>query len=170
MGRNMQFYIQRLKENGGDLWDVFDRILDNSLHQIVSEGFLDIFRNLIKSTQFSECLQKKTEQEKEFNAANQQSFDQMYQHLDHESCPVSREEFYDLMELQIMLQMMRLKAFCRTASPRRRWRSAIKPGCGSCAMALETGNRPKEIERICKRIVIVFPDIRSYSYKWRRRT
>ena len=116
--RNMQFYIQRLKENGGDIWDVFDRILDNSLHQIVSEGFLDIFRNLIKSAQFSECLQKKTEQEKEFNAASQQSFDQMYQHLDHESCPVSKEEFYDLMDLQIMLQMMALKSLLQDGQPK----------------------------------------------------
>ena len=39
----------------------------------------------------------------------QKFYDSMYEHLDRKLCPASREEFYSLMEMQMMVQMTALK-------------------------------------------------------------
>lgn len=107
--RNLKYYIQRLKENNSDIWDVFEHVLENSILQVTSEGLNGLFANLIKSNSFSELFQRKMDEEKEITAVNQKFYDSMYEHLDRKLCPASREEFYSLMEMQMMVQMTALK-------------------------------------------------------------
>ncbi len=112
--RNLKFYIQRLEENGGNIWEVFEQVLRNSILQVKTEGLMGLFANLIKSNTFSALFQRKMHEEKEISAANQQFYEQMYQILDRELCPATREEFYSLMEMQMMVQMMALKRLFQT--------------------------------------------------------
>ena len=45
-------YIERLRENGGDLWEMLENVFDRGMDLMERAGLINIFQNLIKSAKF----------------------------------------------------------------------------------------------------------------------
>lgn len=49
-------YIERLRENGGDLWDMLESVFDRGMDLMERAGLINIFQNLIKSAKFMDIF------------------------------------------------------------------------------------------------------------------
>lgn len=109
--RHLRFYVNRMQENGGDIWDVFDQVLDATIDQTVADGLIEIIENLMKSNTLSELFQKGMEEDSKAGNQARRHADWLYQHLNPEKCPMDRDTFQDLMEIHRTVLMMALKRF-----------------------------------------------------------
>lgn len=107
--RHLRFYVNQMQENGGDIWDVFDRVLDSSIERIKTDSIIDIMENLMKSNRFSELFLKGSGEDNKTDASNKRYMEWLYQHLDKEKCPMDRETFQDLVEMHTVILMMAIK-------------------------------------------------------------
>lgn len=106
-----RFYIDGLKENGGDLWDIYGRVLEYTIQWVAEQGLVEIVGNMMKGNLFAEQMVNGLGCAREIEAANIQYAEEMYASVDPACCQLSREEFDELLRMHIVTLVMALKAY-----------------------------------------------------------
>ena len=106
-------YIERLRENGGDLWDMLENVFDRGLDLMERAGLINIFQNLIKSAKFMDIFRGDPEYDPQVCRENQSFMKLLYENIDQDKEPISREALNELIEMHMVVFMMSLKRFFR---------------------------------------------------------
>ena len=106
-------YIERLRENGGDLWDMLENMFDRGLDLMERAGLINIFQNLIKSAKFMDIFRGDPEYDPQVCRENQSFMKLLYENIDQDKEPISREALNELIEMHMVVFMMSLKRFFR---------------------------------------------------------
>lgn len=106
-----QFYLVALKENQGDLWDVFEQILDHTINWVAEQGLVEIVGNMMKRNSFTEhfqaCVPKNCEMEEE----TREYLKKLYQSVDPAVCRLEFEDFVELMRMHATSLVISLKLY-----------------------------------------------------------
>lgn len=105
-------YIERLRENGGDLWDMLENVFDRGLDLMERAGLINIFQNLIKSASHG-YFQGDPEYDPQVCRENQSFMKLLYENIDQDKEPISREALNELIEMHMVVFMRSLKRFFR---------------------------------------------------------
>lgn len=116
--RHFNIYIDRLQENGGDLWEMFGDVFDRAIDFMESNGMIEIFQNLIKSAKFIEVFKGGPDSDPRALEANREFIDRLYENIDHERYPLDKDTLFDLLEMQMVVFLMSLKKFFRDGEAR----------------------------------------------------
>lgn len=110
------FYLTELQKNGGDIWDVFDRVFEETIRWALEEGFVEIVKNIMGSSQMQSLFAAGPKQcpPKE---AREACLEHLYPHVDKVKCPAGPEEFQDLMEMHAMSLVISVKAYLLEKQP-----------------------------------------------------
>ena len=111
-------YIERLRENGGDLWDMLENVFDRGMDLMERAGLINIFQNLIKSAKFMEIFRGDPESDPQVCRENQRFMKLLYENIDQDKEPISREALNELIEMHMVVFMMSLKRFFRDGEKR----------------------------------------------------
>lgn len=120
---HQRFYVQRIQENGGDIWDCFEKVLDDSIDRTFQEGFIEIIGNLINSSYFSEMFRESLEEDGKIEISRRCFVRWLYRHCDKNICPVDETGFRDLMEAHQVILMMALRQYFQMKLPREQVRN-----------------------------------------------
>ena len=108
--KNFQrFYVTELLKTGGDIWDVFDRVLDDTIRWLAEKGFIEIMGNIMKSNFSSEYFRREIDEDPKKGGKKKGFTDWLYRHMDKALCPISEEDFPELINLQILSLVLALK-------------------------------------------------------------
>lgn len=108
--KNFQrFYVMELLKNGGNIWDVFDRVFEDTIRWSREKGFMDILGNIMKSNFSLKYFRREFDEGACKSGKKQEYIDWLYRHTDKTLCPVDEEDFAELVNMQIMSLMMGLK-------------------------------------------------------------
>ena len=119
-------YIERLRENGGDLWDMLENVFDRGLDLMERAGLINIFQNLIKSAKFMDIFRGDPEYDPQVCRENQSFMKLLYENIDQDKEPISREALNELIEMHMVVFMMSLKRFSVTGRRKRKLLSITK--------------------------------------------
>lgn len=111
-------YIERLRENGGDLWDMLENVFDRGMDLMERAGLIDIFQNLTKSTKFMDIFRGGPESDPQVCRENQKFMELLYENIDQDKEPISREALNELIEMHLVVFIMSLKRFFRDGGDR----------------------------------------------------
>ena len=111
-------YIERLRENGGDLWDMLENVFDRGMDLMERAGLIDIFQNLTKSTKFMDIFRGGPESDPQVCQENQKFMKLLYENIDQDKEPISREALNELIEMHMVVFIMSLKRFFRDGGDR----------------------------------------------------
>lgn len=111
-------YIERLRENGGDLWDMLENVFDRGMDLMERAGLIDIFQNLTKSTKFMDIFRGGPESDPQVCRENQKFMKLLYENIDQDKEPISREALNELIEMHMVVFIMSLKRFFRDGGDR----------------------------------------------------
>ena len=111
-------YIERLRENGGDLWDMLENVFDRGMDLMERAGLIDIFQNLTKSTKFMDIFRGGPESDPQVCRENQKFMELLYENIDQNKEPISREALNELIEMHMVVFIMSLKRFFRDGGDR----------------------------------------------------
>ena len=111
-------YIERLRENGGDLWDMLENVFERGMDLMERAGLIDIFQNLTKSTKFMDIFRGGPESDPQVCRENQKFMELLYENIDQDKEPISREALNELIEMHLVVFIMSLKRFFRDGGDR----------------------------------------------------
>lgn len=111
-------YIERLRENGGDLWDMLENVFDRGMDLMERAGLIDIFQNLTKSTKFMDIFRGGPESDPQVCQENQKFMKLLYENIDQDKEPISQEALNELIEMHMVVFIMSLKRFFRDGGDR----------------------------------------------------
>ena len=111
-------YIERLQKNGGDLWDMLENVFDRGMDLMERAGLIEIFQNLIKSAKFMEIFRGDPESDPQVCRENQRFMKLLYENIDQDKAPISREALNELIEMHMVVFIMSIKRFFRDGEAR----------------------------------------------------
>lgn len=111
-------YIERLRENGGDLWDMLENVFDRGMDLMERAGLINIFQNLIKSAKFMDIFRGDPESDPQVCRENQRFMKLLYENIDQDKAPISREALNELIEMHMVVFIMSIKRFFRDGEAR----------------------------------------------------
>ena len=111
-------YIERLRENGGDLWDMLESVFDRGMDLMERAGLINIFQNLIKSAKFMDIFRGDPESDPQVCRENQRFMKLLYENIDQDKAPISREALNELIEMHMVVFIMSIKRFFRDGEAR----------------------------------------------------
>ena len=106
-------YIERLQENGGDLWDMLENVFDRGM-DLMERVRIDrqIFpESDIKSAKFMEIFRGDPESDPQVCRENQRFMKLLYENIDQDKAPISREALNELIEMHMVVFIMSIKRF-----------------------------------------------------------
>lgn len=106
-----QFYVKGLKENAGDLWNVLDGVLDNTIRWVAEQGLVEIVGNMMRGSHFAEYLVHGPEEGCRLEEENNAYMDMMYQSVDPKCLSLGVEDFRELMGMHVASLIIALKAY-----------------------------------------------------------
>lgn len=106
-----RFYIDGLKENGGDIWTVFDNVLMHMVRWADEQGLVEIVGNIMKGNYFSEQMANGSANNCEMEETSKNYADQLYREVNPRYCTLNNEEFHDLMGMHTASLIVSLKLF-----------------------------------------------------------
>ncbi len=113
-----RFYVQTLLQNGGDIWDVFDKALDSSIELVSEKKLVEIAVNLIQSRYFSDYFRQHLDTDPVQYGTGDPFYHWLYVHCDRERCPADAEDFEIMMDFQLMALVSALKLYFQGRFPR----------------------------------------------------
>lgn len=111
-------YITMLDENGGDLWEVLEQIFDLGMDRLEDSGLSAIFHNLVNSARLVELFKGGPDSNPEAMEANRKFLKLLYEHVNKEKCDLDHQEFFELIEMHMIVFIMSLKRFFRDGESR----------------------------------------------------
>lgn len=115
-----KFYEASLEENGGDIWDTFEKALRRNIQDVFGDGFMKILQNLLESSALSDMFREGLDAEECENGnldTKQQFIKRLYELTDREKCPLDETGFADLVEMHGIILLMALKLAIRDKKP-----------------------------------------------------
>lgn len=106
-----QFYLISLKENHGDLWEVFEKILDYTMEWVAEQGLVEIVGNMMKGNFLSEHFQPTMASKCEAEETVRAYTELLYQSVDSGVCSVDFEDFEELMRMHVASLIISLKMY-----------------------------------------------------------
>ena len=134
-----QFYLDGLKENGGDLWELFDRVLDHTIQWVEEQGLIEIAGNMVRSNFFSEHLEQNQGEECRMEESNRNYAVKIYEHVNLNLCNLDLDEFVELLRLQSAALVWALKVYFT----KQKDKNAIEASYCRCMKLLRDGACPK---------------------------
>ena len=110
-----QFYITELKAREGDLWAVFDAVLDHTIQWVADQGLVEIVGNMMKGNYFSEHFQEASSAGDKMETAVMEHIQTLYELVDEQVCKLELEEFEGLMQLHVAALILALKTYFTNA-------------------------------------------------------
>ena len=107
-----------LDENGGDLWEVLEQIFDLGMDRLEDSGLSAIFHNLVNSARLVELFKGGPDLNPEAMEANRKFLKLLYEHVNKEKCDLDHQEFFELIEMHMIVFIMSLKRFFRDGESR----------------------------------------------------
>lgn len=113
------FYVNDLKENGGNIWLTFEKALEASMNHAFDGGFIGIIENLMESKTFPELFKQELEAEddSEICCSRRTYLEGIYQLLNRERYPMDYIMFSDLMEMHLIVIMLSFKRILKDKEP-----------------------------------------------------
>jgi len=111
IGHYRQFYVTGLKENGGDLWDVFNRVLDHTVRWVAEQSLVEIVGNMMRSSHFAESLVPGAQEGARLEEEHNSYMKMIYDAVDPKSMNLELEDFKELMGMHLAALIMTLKAY-----------------------------------------------------------
>ena len=105
-------------ENGGDLWEVLEQIFDLGMDRLEDSGLSAIFHNLVNSARLVELFKGGSDSNPEAMEANRKFLKLLYEHVNKEKCDLDHQEFFELIEMHMIVFIMSLKRFFRDGESR----------------------------------------------------
>jgi len=113
-----QFYLISLKENQGDLWDVFEKVLNYTMNWVAEQGLVEIVGNMMKGNFLTEHFQPGMANNCEVEGAVREYTRTLYQCVDPKTCDLEFEDFEELMRMHVASLIVSLKLyFTKEAEP-----------------------------------------------------
>ena len=106
-----QFYVTGLKANGGDLWDVFDRVLIHSIQWVDEQGLVEIVGNMMRGSYFADNMHQASQDSCKIEEENRSYAELMYQNVDPECCSLDFVQFHELMGMHVATLIVALKTY-----------------------------------------------------------
>lgn len=106
-----RFYVESLKGNDGNIWDVFEQVLVYTMQWAQEQGLLEIVGNLIKGNQFSENIVNPPVNNCEIGEANKTYAETMYRLVNKAYCELNFAEFEELLRLHMASLVISLKQY-----------------------------------------------------------
>ena len=104
-----QFYVTALEKNGGDLWDVFDRVLIHTIEWVDEQGLVEIVGNMMKGNKFSEQFHCDLSQDCMMEEENRSYAELLYRRMDPKCCTLNLEEFQELLGMHVASLVIALR-------------------------------------------------------------
>ena len=104
-----QFYVTELKANGGNLWDVYDRVLDHTIHWVDEQGLVEIVGNMMKGNFLAEHMQPEPNQVCKLEEETVGYVELLHQLVDPGCCALDVTEFHELMGMHVAALIIALK-------------------------------------------------------------
>lgn len=111
-------YIERLKENGGDLWDMLENVFDRGMDLMEQAGLINIFQNLIRSAKFMDVFRGDPDSDPQVCRENQKFMQLLYEHIDQSREPIDQDTLNELIEMHMVVLMMSIRRFFRDGEAR----------------------------------------------------
>lgn len=106
-----QFYVIGLKENGGDLWEVFDRVLDYTTKWVAEQSLVEIVGNMMKGNHFADQLILEPEEGSRLEEEHHVYAEMLYSYVNPQCISLNLEDFKELMGMHLAALVMTLKAY-----------------------------------------------------------
>ena len=135
-----QFYLQGLEENGGDIWEVFDRVLYHTIHWVDEQGLVEIVGNMMRSNFFSEQITRNPSEDCKLEEENRSYAMKIYSQVNPQVCNVDPEEFQELLRLHTASLVVSLKKYFA----KEKEINEIERSYRSCMKLLRYGACPRE--------------------------
>ena len=111
IGSYRRFYLDGLRMNGGDLWDIYARVLEYTVHWVDDQGLVEIVGNMMRGSQFADQMAQGAFCMCEIEEANRKYVDEMYNYIDPACCKLSREEFEELLKMHVSTLIIALRRY-----------------------------------------------------------
>ena len=113
-------YITMLDENGGDLWEVLEQIFDLGMDRLEDsvkklpecDGVVFVEQCVV------ELFKGGPDSNPEAMEANRKFLKLLYEHVNKEKCDLDHQEFFELIEMHMIVFIMSLKRFFRDGESR----------------------------------------------------
>lgn len=105
------FYVTELEKKEGNLWEVYEDVLDHTIEWVAAQGLVEIVGNMMKSNYFSEHFQKAASGGCKMEAAKQEHLRTIYAKLDPRFCSLEYEDFCELMRMHVETLVIALKLY-----------------------------------------------------------
>ena len=103
------FYITGLKAIGGNIWEVFDQLLDHTVKWISEQGLVEIVGNMMRGSRFSEHFTSHLSKDCAIEQENLNSAEQIYKMTDPKYCDLDLQGFRALLGMHISAHVIALK-------------------------------------------------------------
>lgn len=109
IGDYRKFYITGLKANGGNLWELFDQVLEHTIHWVDEQGLVEIVGNMMKGTFFVEHMNDTSGHKCEMEKENSSYAETIYKLVNPDCCTLDFEEFQELLNMHVAALVVALK-------------------------------------------------------------
>lgn len=106
-----QFYLIALQANQGDLWDVFERVLDHTIDWVANQGLVEIVGNMMKGNFFTEHFQPGVANNCEMEESTREYTKSLYQRVNPAVCGLEFEDFEELMRMHVAALIISMKLY-----------------------------------------------------------
>ena len=111
---HQNYYRNSLEKNHGDIWQTMDTAFRVCVRFTMDSGFVDMIQNLMESKSFMYMFKQKMDAsgEKGKPAFIKGYQMEIYEMTDKKKCPLTAEQFSDLIVLLMVILMTALKSVC----------------------------------------------------------
>lgn len=104
-----QFYITELAANGGNLWDVFERVLPHMIQWVSAQGLVEIVGNMMKGNFLGEHMHQPPDHVCRLEEENISHMEQIHQLVLPACCALDFTDFQELMGMHVASLVIALK-------------------------------------------------------------
>lgn len=105
------FYITELEKKRGNLWEVYESVLDHTIEWVASQGLVEIVGNMMKGNYFAEHFQEAAAEGCKMEAARREYLRVMHKGVDPKLCKLELEDFQELMQMHVAALVLALKMY-----------------------------------------------------------
>lgn len=117
MKKYRRFYVKEIVTKDGDIWAVFDEVLDACLVTIGESGLIEIIGNIVRSSYFSEYFRKSLDGNPKLKESNLHCSRWIYQRCDKNMRSMDEKNFHCLMEMHVIILVSAMRIYFKEQAP-----------------------------------------------------
>lgn len=107
-----RFYVKTFFENGGDIWDLFDKGICYMIELFDRDGLSELFKNLMNSSMANEIFHLNPNKNDDVKHCDDQFIMWLYRKRDIDKCPLENvDEFRDLVGMNMVCLLIGVKCY-----------------------------------------------------------